>query len=138
MTHNSHEHISVASQFDEAQRYPEIRKVTIVGAIINVALAAAKVAFGIMGHSQALIADGIHSFSDLATDALVLIGAKQGSRDADADHPYGHGRFETAATVALGTLLIIVGLGISIDAAQRLLFPGQLFYVSSAARHHGS
>ena len=102
-------------------RYPEIRKVTIVGAMINVVLAVVKVWVGYVGHSQALIADGIHSFSDLVTDVLVLIGAKHGSKDADEDHPYGHGRIETAATVVLGAILILVGGGIIVDAYNRLV-----------------
>ena len=104
----------------ETQRYPAIRRITIIGALVNTALAIAKVVGGLLGNSQALIADGIHSFSDLATDGLVLISAKHGSKDADEDHPYGHGRIETVATVALGVLLILVGLGIMYDAFERL------------------
>lgn len=107
------------------QRYPAIRKVTLIGAVVNTLLAIAKIAGGFAGHSQALIADGIHSFSDLATDGLVLISAKHGSKEADEDHPYGHGRIETAATVALGILLILVGLTIIYDAYERLLEPDQ-------------
>lgn len=112
-----HEHVDV----ETLQRYPEIRKVTIVGALVNVVLAVAKIVVGVIGHSQALVADGIHSLSDLATDGLVLVSARHGSKEADEDHPYGHGRFETLATVVLGGLLMLVGLGICIDAYNRLV-----------------
>ncbi len=105
------------------RRYPAIRKVTLVGALVNTVLAIVKIWVGFVGHSQALVADGIHSFSDLVTDGLVLISAKHGSKEADEDHPYGHGRIETAATVVLGAILIIVGVGIIIDAYYRLLDP---------------
>lgn len=114
---HDHQHVDA----EAVNRYPAVRKVTVVGAVVNVLLAVFKIFVGFIGHSQALVADGIHSFSDLATDALVLISAKHGSKDADEDHPYGHGRFETAATVALGALLILVGLGICVDAYNRLI-----------------
>ncbi len=105
------------------RRYQESRTVTVVGAAINAVLAVLKVAVGFFGHSHALITDGIHSFSDLASDAVVLYAAKHGSQDADAEHPYGHARIETAFTVALGVLLLLVSLGISLDAGRRLLDP---------------
>ncbi len=105
---------------DNPLRYQQARKVTIIGAIVNLCLGIIKILFGIIGHSQALFADGIHSLSDLITDALVLIAAKMGAQKADNDHPYGHGRIETAAAVALALLLILVGIGIFIDAAAHL------------------
>ena len=105
------------------QRYQESRKVTVVGAGINAVLAVLKVVVGLVSHSHALITDGIHSFSDLASDAVVLYAAKHGSQDADEEHPYGHARIETAFTVALGMLLLLVALGISLDAGRRLLNP---------------
>jgi cation diffusion facilitator family transporter len=105
------------------QRYRESRKVTVVGAGINAVLAVLKVVVGLFSHSHALITDGIHSFSDLASDAVVLYAAKHGSQDADEEHPYGHARIETAFTVALGLLLLLVALGISLDAGRRLLNP---------------
>ena len=107
-------------------RYQITRKITLVGAAINLVLAIAKILVGLFGHSQALVADGIHSLSDLATDALVLIGAKHGSREADSDHPYGHGRIETALTVGLGILLILVAAGLIYDAILRLFQPNLL------------
>jgi cation diffusion facilitator family transporter len=109
-------------------RYRDARLATVVGAVVNLALAVVKVIIGIVGQSHALITDGIHSLSDLATDALVLVAARHGSRDADADHPYGHGRIETAFTVALGVFLLLVSLGISIDAGRRLFDPRLLLH----------
>ncbi|MCP5417632.1 MAG: cation transporter [Chromatiaceae bacterium] len=107
-------------------RYQDARRVTLVGAVINVLLSALKVAAGWLGSSHALIADGIHSLSDLATDLVVLLAAKHGAKDADEEHPYGHGRFETLATVVLGIVLILVAFGIGYDAVSRLFQPSQL------------
>ena len=69
------------------ERYLAKRRVTVVGAVVNLLLAAAKVVFGVIGNSQALVADGIHSLSDLASDAMVLLAAKYSSRGADEGHP---------------------------------------------------
>ena len=109
-------------------RYRDIRVVTLVGAVVDLLLGAAKVVVGLAAGSQALIADGIHSFSDLATDFLVLFAAKHAHRKADVEHPYGHGRIETVATVVLGTSLVLVAVGISYDAARRLLDPELLLH----------
>ncbi|MFQ6021921.1 MAG: cation diffusion facilitator family transporter [Acidiferrobacterales bacterium] len=104
-------------------RYREIHRVTVVGAIVDLALGIAKIAFGIVAHSQALIADGLHSLSDLATDVVVIYAAKHGSRAADEEHPYGHKRIETMATVGLGVALIATATGVCWDAARRLFNP---------------
>lgn len=98
----------------------------MVGAIVNVLLAALKVVFGFLGQSQALIADGLHSFSDLASDVLVIFAAKHASQGADEEHPYGHDRIETAATVVLSLILVAVGIGIGVDALDRLFDPDRL------------
>jgi cation diffusion facilitator family transporter len=103
------------------QRTDAINRVTLWGVLVNILLASTKLVGGIVGQSQALIADGLHSASDLASDGMVLLAAKHASEDADEDHPYGHERFETIGTVALGTLLVIVGLGIGYDAIVRLV-----------------
>ncbi|MDT8383727.1 MAG: cation diffusion facilitator family transporter [Gammaproteobacteria bacterium] len=107
-------------------RYQETRKVTLIGSAIDFILGVAKIVVGYIGNSQALIADGIHSFSDLLTDGLVLLAVKHGSREADEKHPYGHGRIETLATVILGGALIAVAIGIGYDATLRLLNPDLL------------
>lgn len=102
-------------------RTKEINRVTLWGIAVNLLLAVIKIIGGSIGHSQALLADGIHSLSDLASDGMVLVAAKHAGEEADDDHPYGHGRFETLATVALGTLLVLVSIGIAYDAITRLI-----------------
>jgi len=117
----------------ELERYNKIKKVTIVGALLNIFLAFAKVVFGYIGQSQALVADGIHSFSDLVSDALVLFAAKHASYEADESHPYGHGRIETAITVALGLFLFAIAGGITFDAIRRLMDPAALMQPGTVA-----
>jgi cation diffusion facilitator family transporter len=110
-----------ADQTDpRSARYREIRKVTLIGSVIDLLLGVGKIVVGLLAGSHALIADGVHSLSDLATDFLVLFAAKHSHREADAEHPYGHGRIETLATVALGLALVVVAVGISIDGYQRM------------------
>jgi len=109
-------------------RYRDIRKVTLVGAVVDLVLGVAKILVGVIASSQALIADGIHSLSDLATDFLVLFAAKHAHRQADDEHPYGHGRIETVATVVLGVSLVAVAVGISYDAVRRLMAPELLLH----------
>ncbi len=112
------------------KRYSEARRVTLVGAVIDLVLGLAKIAGSVETQSQALLADGVHSLSDLGTDALVLFAARQASQDPDEAHPYGHQRFETATTVLIGLTLIAVGLGIGIDAVSRLFHPDRLWIPS--------
>lgn len=102
-------------------RYWQAKVVTLIGALINAILGIAKLIGGYLFHSHALVADGLHSFSDLLTDLLVLFASKYGSLDADEQHPYGHQRIETAATMLLSFLLIIAGTGIAWDAIDELL-----------------
>ena len=92
------------------------RKVTWIGAGANAALIALKLAGGIFGHSQALVADAMHSLSDFFTDAVVLFGLHFGRKPADEDHPHGHGRIETAATVVIGVSLVAVALYLGYSA----------------------
>lgn len=103
--------------------YAAKRRVTVVGAVANVLLSAGKILAGLLGQSQALIVDGVHSLSDLVSDALVVWAARMASLDPDHNHPYGHGRFETAATVAVGALLLLVAGAFAYDAVVRLLRP---------------
>jgi cation diffusion facilitator family transporter len=102
------------------------RRVTLVCAAINLVLAGLKLLLGTIGHSQALIADGIHSLSDLATDAMVLVAIRFARDEADAEHPYGHARFETVATVILGLMLLLVAAGIVVDSVERIANPERL------------
>jgi len=108
------------------QYWPDKRRVTIVGAVWNLILAIGKVAAGIVGHSQALIVDGMHSLSDMVSDAVVLVAARWSAIEADHNHPYGHGRIETVATAIVGVLLLAVAIGFIVDAVLRLLDPGRL------------
>jgi cation diffusion facilitator family transporter len=103
------------------------QRVTIVGAAVNVVLAAGKVVFGVLGQSQALIVDGIHSLSDLLSDGVVLAASRVGSKGPDLDHPYGHARIETAATIGIGILLLLVAAGFAWDAMRRILDPDLLW-----------
>lgn len=98
-------------------------RVTVIGAVTNVVLAVLKVGFGLLWHSAALIADGIHTLSDLISDMLVMIAIKFGAREADHDHPYGHRRYETIATVVLGLSFLLLAGGIAWDVTNRLLNP---------------
>lgn len=111
----------------QKERYIAIRNITLLGVVGNVLLTIIKLIFGIIGKSQALIADGLHSLSDLISDGVVLVAAKYSTQDADAEHPYGHARFETLATVAVGGLLLLVAAGMLIDAARRLFEPALLW-----------
>jgi len=104
-------------------RKQQTNRITWWGVAVNLMLAVIKTVGGIVGQSQALLADGIHSISDLASDGMVLLAAKHAGEEADEDHPYGHGRFETLATVVLGIFLIVVAGGIAYDAVIRLQHP---------------
>ncbi len=98
-------------------------QITIIGAIVNIALALAKVVVGIIAHSHALVIDGIHSISDLVTDVLVIVVSKLSNQEPDQQHPYGHKRFETVGTVILGSILIAVAGAIIYDSTLRILSP---------------
>lgn len=102
-------------------RYWQAKKVTLIGAIVNAFLGFIKLIGGYLFHSHALVADGVHSFSDLFTDVMVLFASKYGSLDADDTHPYGHQRIETAATLLLSLLLILAGIGIAWDSIDELI-----------------
>lgn len=112
-------------------RYEGSRRVTLVSVVWNLVLTVAQVFIGIVGHSQALVADGMHTLSDFITDFMVLFALKHGRKKADEEHPYGHARIETAVTMILGIMLIVVGGGIAISAGIRLS-TAQTFIVPSA------
>ncbi len=93
-----------------------VKKVTLWGLFINLCLSAIKMAAGYFGNSQAVFADGIHSASDSVTDVAVIVGSSFWSAPPDDDHPYGHGRIETAITVFIGLLLVAVAFGMGYNA----------------------
>lgn len=98
-----------------------IRKLTWLGFYVNAMLMVLKIAFGIYGHSDALVADGVHSVSDFATDLIVLIFVGVAYKEADSDHPYGHGKFETLASLLIAAALLGVGIGIGINGIKAII-----------------
>ena len=101
-------------------RFRKGQRVTWISIAVNVVLTAMQVVVGIVAHSQSLIADALHTLSDIVSDGFVLYANHKGSEDPDEEHPYGHGRFETAASLVLGLLLAATGVGILVSAASRL------------------
>ena len=106
-----------------AERAAAASRSTWVSVGVNLVLTIAQIAAGIFAKSQGLIADGIHSLSDLVADFVVLFASHHAKKDADEDHPYGHQRFETAASLILGSLLLAVGVGMLWSAARKLEAP---------------
>ncbi|MCW8357356.1 MULTISPECIES: cation diffusion facilitator family transporter [Marinomonas] len=94
------------------------KRVTLVGAVWDALLGVAKIAAGYLSQSQALMADGIHSLSDLVTDVFVYFASANSRQGPDENHPYGHLRFETLTTVFLGMVLILVALGIAYESVM--------------------
>ena len=118
---------------ENATRFEEGQRITWVSVGVNIVLTAMQLVVGFIAHSQSLIADAMHTLSDIVADAFVLFANRKGAEAADADHPYGHGRFETAASLVLGLLLAGTGAGILISAAGRLQDIGSLPPVGVAA-----
>ena len=96
---------------DENRRSQVARKTTLVSVVVNLFLSSAQVLAGVFCGSQGLIADGIHSLSDLVADFVVLLANKKSRQPSDDDHPYGHWRYENGASLAIGALLLLVGAG---------------------------
>ena len=122
------DHIELVDDPEDTQHTTHERAVaasrsTWVSVAVNIVLTAVQIAVGVLSKSQGLIADGIHSLSDLIADFVVLFASHHSKKDADADHPYGHQRFETAASLALGLLLLAVGLGMVWSAVHKLEAP---------------
>lgn len=116
MTHAHPPQLSVSP----ADRNRAAQKATWVSVVVNLVLTLAQLIVGWLAHSQSLIAHGLHSFSDLLSDFLVIWASHQSAVPADRAHPYGHGRVETAATLALGTSLILIGAGILWESGKHL------------------
>jgi cation diffusion facilitator family transporter len=103
--------------------YLAARRVTWAGLVANLVLAGVKIAAGVVGNSRAVLADGIHSISDLATDLAVLLGMRYWTAPADSDHQHGHRRIETLVTLAIGLALFAVAGGLIWDVLHNLLVP---------------
>ncbi len=102
-------------------REKAIRRVTLAGSAINVALVAFKFVSGVVGCSAAMIADAVHSLSDLLTDAVVLLFVHISEKPQDEDHDYGHGKYETMASSLIGIALLVVGAAICYDGVVRIV-----------------
>jgi cation diffusion facilitator family transporter len=120
-------------QHSLAERAAAASRSTWVSVGVNIVLTATQVTVGVLAKSQGLVADGIHSLSDLVADFVVLFAGHHSRKDADADHPYGHQRFETAASLVLGVLLLAVGVGMLWSAFRKLEAPETVPTVHVAA-----
>ena len=98
----------------------KIRSVTWLSVIINILLTAAKILVGVLANSQALLADGVHSLSDFATDGAILVGSAFWSKEPDKQHPYGHGRIETMITISIAVVLCAAAVGIGVEAVKTI------------------
>ena len=116
-----------------ADRAAAASRSTWVSVGVNTVLTVAQIAIGFVTKSQGLVADGIHSLSDLISDFVVLVANHHSQKEADDDHPYGHQRFETAASLILGTLLLAVGVGMLWSAFVKIQAPHELPDIHIAA-----
>jgi cation diffusion facilitator family transporter len=121
------------SSFTPEQRKRAADKSTWVSVAVNTVMSITQILVGISAKSQGLIADGIHSLSDLIGDFVVLFASHHGQKDADPEHPYGHQRFETAASVFLGALLVSVALGMLWASFDKLKDPASIQTVHASA-----
>jgi cation diffusion facilitator family transporter len=119
--------------YSPADRARAASRSTWVSVAVNVVLSTVQITVGLWSKSQGLVADGIHSLSDLVSDAVVLFAGHHSRKDADADHPYGHQRFETAASLVLGLLLLAVGVGMLWSAFRKLESPETVAEVHGVA-----
>jgi len=108
------------AEFESVEKHAVARKSTFVSVALNLVLMTLQVAIGVFAHSQALIADGVHSLADLISDFIVLVANRASAEKPDADHNYGHRRYETVASLFLGALLVTVGVGMLWRAGTRL------------------
>ena len=102
-------------------REKEIRKITLWGSLVNLVLTVFKIIAGVLGRSAAMIADGIHSLSDLLSDVVVLVFTHMSSKGKDRDHSFGHGKFETLATLIVSVMLVAVGTDLMIGAIRSII-----------------
>lgn len=120
MSHEPSSAGAAGTRRDDASRSREAQRATWVSVSVNVVLTVCQIAVGLFSHAQSLVADGMHTLSDLLGDFMVMYASRHGANPADERHPYGHGRYETAASMALGLVLAGVGAGFLLSAAVRL------------------
>ena len=118
---------------DQDGRYQATRRVTLLAAAANFFLTVSQIVAGLIGNSQALVADGVHTLSDLVADIIVLIAAKYANNDADENHPYGHARIETLGTVVLSGILLAVGAALAFGSVSRMLDPSRMLMPTTIA-----
>lgn len=106
------------NRMTEQERVKGIYRVTIVGSVVNLLLVVFKFVAGLLGSSSAMIADAVHSLSDFVTDIVVIVFVNISGKPEDEDHRYGHGKYETLATVIIALALFAVGVGILVDGAK--------------------
>lgn len=111
---------------EDEQAFAAGQRSVWISVLVNAVLIIIQLFVGLWAHAYSLVADSLHSLSDMISDGFVLVANKRARRPADADHPYGHGRIETAASLALGIMLIVVGLGFLVVAGNRLQNLGTL------------
>ena len=121
------------SEHSPAERSAAASRSTWVSVAVNLVLTTSQIVAGVLAKSQGLIADGLHSLSDLVADFVVLFANHHSQKDADEDHPYGHYRFETAASLVLGAILLAVGVGMLWSAFVKLEQPETVAQVHVAA-----
>lgn len=110
----------------------KIVKTMLISMIVNIVLSILKVVVGIIGKSGALIADGFHSFSDLITDMVAIIGSKLASKPADDNHPYGHGKIEYITSMIISIMIIFLGVTITINAiTEKITIPTKIVIVAT-------
>ena len=129
----SHAAADTDAEENTPEREAATKRSTWISATVNVGLSAAQVSAGLIAGSQGLIADGIHSLSDLVADFVVLVAAHHSSKAPDKEHHYGHQRYENAASLALGALLLVVGVGMIFSAANKLQSPASIATVQPVA-----
>jgi cation diffusion facilitator family transporter len=108
------------THMETTKKVAAIKRITLIGFGVNAVLMLMKIVFGLLGHSDALVADGVHSFSDFATDLIVLIFVGIAYKNADDDHPYGHGKYETFSTLLIAVALLLVAMGIGLQGAYSI------------------
>ncbi|MFM8900788.1 MAG: cation diffusion facilitator family transporter [Burkholderiales bacterium] len=127
------DHDDEDSTHSPAQRAVAAARCTWVSVGVNLVLSAVQIAVGVWSKSQGLVADGLHTLSDLVADFVVLLANRHSQKEADQDHPYGHQRFETAASLVLGVLLLVVGVGMLWAAVGKLESPSTVATVHISA-----
>ena len=113
--------MDLKTNMTDKERERGIYKTTFVGSVVNIALVGFKFFAGIVGNSAAMIADAVHSLSDLITDVVIIVFVRISAKPKDKDHNYGHGKFETFATLLIGAILLSVGIGIAWNGVSTII-----------------